>query len=226
MKNKQDIILTILFSLIVVVGIMLVSKIAYSFMGPDVVNDNIIQQGIIINAEGTLGFVPGESLSFQADYDTFNPKSETSLIRTTRPKVTFVASEKKDTSTSTSYYVGIRIKTNTFDYSTVGKTAELILNIKGPDGYITNENIASKDISYVTVRDKNNTEIKGFNITKKTGLIDIVLNQNIALPMGTNSTFQDWEFTLTFVNLATDQAINESANLDIEVLFLDEKPTS
>lgn len=226
MKNKQDIILTILFSLIVGVGIMLVSKIAYSFMGPDVVNNNAIQQGIIINAEGTLAFVPGESLSFKADYDTFNPTSQTSLIRTTKPKVTFVADERKNNSTSATYYVGIRIKTNTFNYSTSSQTAELILNIKGPNGEIIGTNIASKDINYVTVNDKNNNAIKGFDITNKTGLIDIVLAQNIQLPLGTNSTYQDWEFTLTFVNLANDQAINESANLDIDVLFLDKKPTS
>ena len=211
MKKKS--LLIILFSLIIIIGGLLVSKAAYSFLGPKIDQD-LIQKGVIVNTEGTLIFVPGDDLNLNPSIDNFNSTTK-NLVSSTKPKVIFLKNEKEPDKTSENYYVGFRINNNSYKYTTDNETPEVILSIMDENNnYINSIN----NLEYIE-------EYNGFDITNKKDLYDINLSKEISLQNNKTSAIHNWTFTLTFVNLKTDQSLNETAELDIDLLFLDEKPT-
>ena len=111
------------------------------------------------------------------------------LTDTTNPSVRLIASSKTNEASAT-YYAGIRISKNTFTYSS-GTTAELILTVRDETGALVG----------------------------KTGAFNISSKHPINTNSSTSGTTHTWTFTLTFVNLETDQSINENATLDMDVVL-------
>ena len=167
MKKKS--LLIILFSLIIIIGGLLVSKAAYSFLGPKIDQD-LIQKGVIVNTEGTLIFVPGDDLNLNPSIDNFNSTTK-NLVSSTKPKVIFLKNEKEPDKTSENYYVGFRINNNSYKYTTDNETPEVILSIMDENNnYINSIN----NLKYIE-------EYNGFDITNKKDLYDINLSKEISL---------------------------------------------
>ena len=211
--NARNISLTVIFLLILVVLALLIGKFTFSYLAPDI-KDDIEGQGEVTASGDTLIFTKGNNLSLKATTDNFNGASS-NLTSTTNPSVKLVASNKTNNATAT-YYAGIKIKSNTYKYSTDAKTAEIILTVLDENGDAVTT--SADNLSYVTVNG-----VSGFDITEKVGVFNISADHSIATKSSTSGTTHTWTFTLTFINLETDQSINEDGSLEMEAILQKDK---
>ena len=207
-NTKKKIILAIIGLLILVVIALLIGRFTFSYLGADI-GEDVKNEGEITASGDTIIFSKGNNLSLSATTDNFNATSG-NLTDTTNPSVRLIASNKTNEASAT-YYAGIRILKNTFTYSS-GTTAELILTVRDETGALVTT--SSDDLDYVTVNG-----ISGFDITGKTGAFNISSKHPINTNSSTSGTTHTWTFTLTFINLETDQSINENATLDMDVIL-------
>ena len=206
--TKRNIALAIIFLLILVVVALLIGNFTYSFLGADI-DEDVTTKGETTASGDTLIFSSGNTLSLHATTDNFNATSG-NLTDTTNPSVRLIASSRTNNATAT-YFAGIRIYENTYTYSS-GTTAEVILTVRDENGALLEA--SSDELPYVTVNG-----VSGFDITGKTGAFNIAIDHPISTTSSTNGTTHTWTFTLTFVNLETDQSINENANLEMDVVL-------
>ena len=160
------------------------------------------QADIKINANtvDTLSFETGSSLTFTADQDTF-ANGKASLSDTTFAKAILTANNKTNSATN-NYNLYLNISDNNFTYTQDTNTPELLLQITDA----SNNSITSIDgLTYKTVTDNKNTSISGFDITNKTGLINLFTNRAITT---TSSKTEEWTIKITFVNYNKDQSAN------------------
>ena len=212
-ENIRKVILAILFVLILVVIALFIGLFTYSYLGP-APTDELKGTGEVTPSGDTIIFSKGNDLSLSASTDNFHTGSG-NLTDTTNPQVRLIASSDTNDA-STTYFAGIRIYENTYTYSTTNETAELILSVYDENGNLLQ---ASSDaLDYVTVGD-----VSGFDITGLTGAYNIAIDHPISTTSSTSGTTHTWTFTLTFVNLETDQSINETANLEMEVVLQKDK---
>lgn len=207
-ENVRKVILAILFVLILVVIALFIGRFTYSYLGP-APTDELTGTGEVTPSGDTIIFSKGNDLSLSASTDNFHTGSG-NLTDTTNPQVRLIASSDTNNA-STTYFAGIRIYENTYTYSS-GTTAELILSVYDENGTLLEA--SSDTLSFVEVGG-----VKGFDITGLTGAYNIAIDHPISTTSSTNGTTHTWTFTLTFVNLDTDQSINETANLEMEVVL-------
>ena len=208
-ENIRKVILAILFVLILVVIALFIGRFTYSYLGP-APTDELKGTGEVTPSGDTIIFSKGNDLSLSASTDNFHTGSG-NLTDTTNPQVRLIASSDTNNA-STTYFAGIRIYENTYSYSTDNNTAELILSVYDENGTLLEA--SSDTLSFVDVGG-----VKGFDITGKTGAYNIAIDHPISTTSSTSGTTHTWTFTLTFVNLDTDQSINETANLEMEVVL-------
>ena len=207
--NIRKVTLAILFVLILVVIALFIGLFTYSYLGPDI-DDELTGTGEVTPSGDTIIFSKGNDFSLSASTDNFYTGSG-NLTDTTNPQVRLIASSDTNNA-STTYYAGIRIYENTYSYSTTNETAELILSVYDENGDLLEA--SSDTLSFVDVGG-----VRGFDITGLTGAYNIAIDHPISTTSSTNGTTHTWTFTLTFVNLDTDQSINETANLEMEVVL-------
>ncbi len=106
------------------------------------------------------------------------------------------------------YNIYFDIAANTFVYTTAAKTPEILLSITDPDG-------AAVTLSGLTA-----VSPGIYDITEYKGLIKVSEDYEIS---GNTTTTQEWEAEITFVNLTTNQALNEGKTLDAEFILQNEK---
>ena len=211
--NGRKLSLIFIFILILLVIALLVGKFTYSYLGPTI-SDDLETQGEVTASGDTLIFTKGNNLSLSATTDNFTTGG-TNLSTTTNPKVKLVASTKTNQANAT-YYVGVLIKNNTYVYTTSGKTPELILTIKDEKG--NNVTAGVNGLTYVT-----SGGVSGFDVTGKKGLFNIKTDYPISTTSSSAGTTHTWTFTLTFVNLGTDQSDNENASMNVDIYLQKEE---
>ena len=216
--NARTITLTILFVLILVVIALLIGKFSYSYLAPTV-SDDVEGSGEVTASGDTIIFTKGNTLSLSANSDNFTTGGS-NLTSTTNPKVKLMASSKTN-SASSKYFAGVIIKNNTYSYTTTDKKPEIILTVKDENGNIVES--SADNLTFVTVNDN----LKGFDITGVNGAFNIVTDHVIATSRNKSEVIHTWTFTLTFVNLGTDQSNNENSTLNIDVVLQKDKiPTT
>ena len=194
-KNKT---LTVLAILIALLTVLFLGKVTYSFLGPTI-DDIMHSRGGITSQSGySLTFSKGNDLDINASIDNFGT-GDGNLQVSTNPTATLT--NGTGSSVTATYVAGIIIAQNTFQYSTAGNTPELILTVLDENGNAVTT--SSDSLTYVT-----SGGVSGFDVTNKKGAFNIVINHSITTSSTTTHT---WTFRLTFVNLGTDQSINEAA---------------
>ena len=137
--------------------------------------------------------------------------------------VTATASLKANSTKNTAtynYYVYFQIESNDYVYTTTDKKPEIVLSITGPNGEITSVD----GLTYVSATNADGTIVKGFDITEsKPSVVKIANAYEISSSSSTNYTNQEWTFTVTFINLDTNQVGNQNKNLTGKVLIQQEK---
>ena len=208
-ENIRKVVLAIIFVLILVVIALFIGRFTYSYLGPAPTNE-LTGTGEVTPSGDTIIFSKDNDISLSASTTNFHTGSG-NLSDSTNPQVRLIASGDTNTA-NTTYYAGIRIYENTYSYSTTNQTAELILSVYDENGDLLEA--SSDTLSFVDVGG-----VKGFDITGLTGAYNIAIDHPISTTSSTSGTTHTWTFTLTFVNLDTDQAINETATLDMEVVL-------
>ena len=137
--------------------------------------------------------------------------------------VTATASLKANSTKNTAtynYYVYFQIESNDYVYTTTDKKPEIVLSITGPNGEITSVD----GLTYVSATNADGTVVKGFDITEsKPSVVKIANAYEISSSSSTNYTNQEWTFTVTFINLDTNQVDNQNKNLTGKVLIQQDK---
>lgn len=205
-RIKEDKVLIFLLAVIFLLVLLLVGRFAYSYLGPSISQDET-ETGEIYSTADTIVFSQENDLSFQASTDNFYVGAG-NLSITANPTVKLTAKTGSD-SASASYTMGLRIDENTYQYSTTEQTAELILTIKDENG-VEVTNMAG--LNYVTVGD-----VSGFDVTTATGAFTFVTNRPITTTSDTTGTTHTWTCILTFINMESDQSINETAKFNAEI---------
>ena len=133
--------------------------------------------------------------------------------------VTATASLKANSTKSTAtynYYVYFQIESNDYVYTTTDKKPEIVLSITGPNGEITSVD----GLTYVSATNADGTVVKGFDITTLGKSITKIANSyEISSSSSTNYTNQEWTFTVTFINLDTNQVDNQNKSLTAKVMI-------
>ena len=217
-KIERSTVLFTLSLLIILTLSILVSRFSYAFLesGPVTPGETT---GKVVSAEDQMIFTKGEPLSLSFDSSTF---TESKTSEPTKPSVKLIANTQTKSAVGV-YSLGIKIDTNTFKYTQENKP-EIILSVKD----VTNTNspkeittsIGNK-LSYVTATDSANTQIKGFDITDKTGTFNFLENKEIKSTNTTAGVVHQYEFTITFVYYDYDQSINETASLKANAYISD-----
>lgn len=201
MDKKKRIILIILALLILCVGTTLAYIIAQ------------LQDSATGNASVTSDTV--DLLKFEISKDiTLNPtqfnvvEGGSDLSDSAVGSAILRANSTNDNATY-NYYVYFQINSNNYIYTTDYEKPEIILTITGPTG----SPITSVDgLTYVE-------SLGGFDITTKSGLFKIAELYEIVSNSSTQDTIQDWTFTVTFINLDTNQAENGGKTLEAEIIL-------
>ncbi len=108
------------------------------------------------------------------------------------------------TSATEYYQVYLNVESNNFIYTTVAKTPEILLSVTDPEG------------NAKTIEGLPEVSAGVYDITDYKGLIKIVEDYEIT---GSTTTVHDWEATITFVNLDTNQAANSEKALDATLIL-------
>ena len=172
---------------------------------------------IKINAStvDTLTFEAGSAISLNLNQDNF-ASGKGNQTGTTFAKAMLSANNKTNTATE-HYYMYLNISENTFTYTQDANTPEILLSIK--DGS-NNEITSVSGLTYKTVTDGKGASIKGFDITKKSGLITILNNREITT---TSTKTEEWNVMVTFVNYNSNQAGNAGKNFSAKLMIQKEK---
>ena len=175
------------------------------------------QTDIKINANtvDTFTFEAGSALNLSLNQENF-ASGKGNQTGTTFAKAMLTANNKTNTATE-HYYLYLNISENTFTYSVDNNTPEILLSIK--DGS-NNEITTLTGLTYKTVTDGKGASIKGFDITKKSGLITILNNREITT---TSTKTEQWNVTVTFVNYNSNQAGNAGKNFSAKLMIQKEK---
>ena len=175
------------------------------------------QTDIKINANtvDTFTFEAGSALNLSLNQENF-ASGKGNQTGTTFAKAMLSANNKTNTATE-HYYMYLNISNNTFTYSIDNNTPEILLSIK--DGS-NNEITTLTGLTYKTVTDGKGTTLKGFDITKKSGLVTILNNREITT---TSAKTEQWNVTVTFVNYNSNQAGNAGKNFSAKLMIQKEK---
>ena len=181
-----------------------------------------ISDGAIGNANVTADTT--DNLQFSVDKDiSLNPtqfnvtEGGGGLSDTAVGTATLLANSTNKTATY-DYYVYFNIKSNNYTYTTEDYKPEIVLTITDPEGNLVTE-LANSDLEYVEAENADGTITKGFDITTASGLINIASLYEITSSSSADATVQDWTFTVTFINLTTNQSANGGSTLDAEIIL-------
>ena len=208
MENKK----TKLVSSIAIIALVLtVITATYAYFQAQTGEGSQTDVKINANTVDTLSFETGSSLTFTADQDTF-ANGKASLSDTTFAKAILTANNKTNSATN-NYNLYLNISDNNFTYTQGTETPELLLQITDA----SNNSITSIDgLTYKTVTDNKNTSISGFDITNKTGLINLFTNRAITT---TSTKTEEWTIKITFVNYNKDQSANAGKSFAGQILI-------
>ena len=175
------------------------------------------QTDIKINANtvDAFTFEVGSALNLSLNQDNF-ASGKGNQTGTTFAKAMLTANNKTNTATE-HYYLYLNISNNTFTYSIDNNTPEILLSIK--DGS-NNEITSVSGLTYKTVTDGKGASIKGFDITKKSGLVTILNNREITT---TSTKTEEWNVTVTFVNYNSNQAGNAGKSFNAKLMIQKEE---
>jgi hypothetical protein len=200
-KDKRKIMLVILGTLIVLLGITYAYYIAQ--IGPgSKTNINLTSDTL-----DKLTFTQGTDLSLNATQFNFT-NGGSNLTSSTTASATLVANSTNNTASDT-YNAYIDISSNSYIYTQNESTPEIILTITNPTG----ANITTMTgLTYVT-----SNGVSGFDITNKTGVFSIAEDYAISTTSSTTGTTQNWNVTLTYLNLAADQSNNAGHSMSAKL---------
>ncbi len=154
-----------------------------------------------------LTFSKGSDINVTATQSNFGSGAGNRTGSTTAT-ATLLANNDTNSATNT-YNVYLFIQSNSFTYTTSPtNTPELMLTITNPN----NQAVTSlTGLTYTT-----SGGVSGFDVTTKSGLIQIASNYSIT---STGTKTDTWNVTVTFVNLNSDQQFNTGKTFEGRIII-------
>ena len=214
MKNNKNkaIILTIIT---VTALVILVVGATYAYFQAQVGDPAVADIKVNANTVDTFTFSSGSAISFSINQDNF-ASGKGNQTGSTYASAMLTANNKTNTATE-HYYLYLNIESNTFTYSINESTPEIIMTVTDSSG---NEVTDISTLNHVIVTGANNTQVSGYDITNKNGLITLFNNREITTA---SSKEERWNIKVTFVNYDASQNANAGKSMSAKVMIQKEK---
>ena len=208
MENKK----TKIISIVAIVALALtVVTATYAYFQAQVGNPAVADIKITANTVDTFTFSSGSAISFSINQDNF-ASGKGNQTGSTYASAKLTANNKTNTATE-HYYLYLNIESNTFTYSINESTPEIIMTVTDSSG---TEITDITTLNHVIVTGANNTQVSGYDITNKNGLITLFNNREITT---TSSKEEKWNITITFVNYDASQNGNAGKSMSAKVMI-------
>ena len=208
MENRK----TKIISVVAVVALLLVVITAtYAYFNAQVGDPAAADIKVNANTVDTFTFATGNAISFSLDQESF-ASGKGNITGSTYASALLTANNKTNTATE-HYYLYLNIEDNTFTYSINESTPEIIMTIKNSAGAEVTD---ISTLNHVIVTGANNTQVSGYDITNKNGLITLFNNREITT---TSSKEEKWNITITFVNYDASQNANAGKSMSAKVMI-------
>lgn len=196
----------IVSSILIAILFVFVLIVTFSYFASRFIDDGDLD--ISVQSYSTDEFVlsAGNPLKLVATPSTLKENGENAVISTSATAA--LKANSKENKATYDYYLYFEILNNEFVMSD-GSTPEIILTITGPDGEIT----SLDGLTYGTYND-----VKGFDITTANGLYAIS-NDSITSNSSKAFTSENWNFTITYLNLSIDQSANLNKTMNANVIL-------
>ena len=212
MENKK----TKIISIVAIVALALtVITATYAYFNAQVGDPAAVDVKINANTVDTLTFASGSAISFSINQENFASGKE-NQTGSTYASAMLTANNKTNTATE-HYYLYLNISDNTFTYSINENTPEIIMTITDSAGAEVTD---ISTLTHVIVTGANGTQVSGYDITNKSGLITLFDNREITT---TSSKEEKWNITITFVNYDENQNGNAGKSMSAKVMIQKEK---
>ena len=212
MENKK----TKIISIVAIVALALtVITATYAYFNAQVGDPAAVDVKINANTVDTLTFASGSAISFSINQENF-ASGKGNQTGSTHASAMLTANNKTNTATE-HYYLYLNISDNTFTYSINENTPEIIMTITDSAGAEVTD---ISTLTHVIVTGANGTQVSGYDITNKSGLITLFDNREITT---TSSKEEKWNITITFVNYDENQNGNAGKSMSAKVMIQKEK---
>ena len=214
MEKKKPIILSVI-ALLALVALVVGATFAYfqAQVGEGKSADVVVKSYTV----DTFTFATGSQISLNLDQDNF-ASGKGNITGSTYASATLTANNKTNTATE-HYYLYLNIENNTFTYSINTNTPEIIMTITDNAG---TEVTDITGLTHTSVTDANGTQVSGYDITNKNGIITLFNNREITT---TSSKEERWNIKVTFVNYDASQNANAGKSMSAKVMIQKEKIT-
>ena len=208
MENKK----TKIISIVAMVALALtVITATYAYFNASVGDPAAADIKINANTVDTFTFATGNQITLNLDQESF-ASGKGNITGSTYASALLTANNKTNTATE-HYYLYLNIEDNTFTYSINESTPEIIMTIKNSAGAEVTD---IGTLNHVIVTGANNTQVSGYDITNKNGLITLFNNREITT---TSSKEEKWNITITFVNYDASQNANAGKIMSAKVMI-------
>ena len=214
MEKKKPIILSVI-ALLALVALVVGATFAYfqAQVGEGKSADIVVKSYTV----DTFTFATGSQISLNLDQDNF-ASGKGNITGSTYASATLTANNKTNTATE-HYYLYLNIENNTFTYSINTNTPEIIMTITDNAG---TEVTDITGLTHTSVTDANGTQVSGYDITNKNGIITLFNNREITT---TSSKEERWNIKVTFVNYDASQNGNAGKSMSAKIMIQKEKIT-
>ena len=208
MEKKKPIILSVI-ALLALVALVVGATFAYfqAQVGEGKSADVVVKSYTV----DTFTFSTGSQISLNLDQDNF-ASGKGNITGSTYASATLTANNKTNTATE-HYYLYLNIENNTFTYSINESTPEIIMTITDNAG---TEVTDITGLTHTSVTDANGTQVSGYDITNKNGIVTLFNNREITT---TSSKEERWNIKVTFVNYDASQNANAGKSMSAKVMI-------
>ena len=207
---------TKIISVVAIVALALtVITATYAYFNAQVGDPAAADVKINANTVDTFTFASGSAISFSINQDNFAGGAG-NQSGSTYASALLTANNKTNTAIE-HYYLYLKIEKNTFTYSINTNTPEIIMTVKDSSG---TEVTDISTLTHVIVTGANGTQVSGYDITNKSGLITLFDNREITT---TSSKEEKWNITITFVNYDENQNANAGKSMSAKVMIQKEE---
>ena len=208
MENKKTKIVSI--GAVVALALTVITA-TYAYFNAQVGDPAVADIKVNANTVDTFTFSNGSAISFSINQDNF-ASGKGNQTGSTYASATLTANNKTNTATE-HYYLYLNIENNTFTYSINENTPEIIMTITDNAG---TEVTDITGLTHTSVTDANGTQVSGYDITSKNGLITLFNNREITT---TSSKEERWNIKVTFVNYDASQNANAGKSMNAKVMI-------
>ena len=208
MENKKTKIISI--GAVVALALTVITA-TYAYFNAQVGDPAVADIKVNANTVDTFTFSNGSAISFSINQDNF-ASGKGNQTGSTYASATLTANNKTNTATE-HYYLYLNIENNTFTYSINTNTPEIIMTITDNAG---TEVTDITGLTHTSVTDANGTQVSGYDITNKNGIITLFNNREITT---TSSKEERWNIKVTFVNYDASQNANAGKSMSAKVMI-------